>query len=149
MAVGTILKNSKRQAVIKFVGPGTYYANLSTMLHANVGGYTEQNLTAANAVASISDVITNVNGSGNIVRTVDGSAVVDTTYTFSAGQGDTSFSQGYGFVLNPNVAQYSNANIRVDFGSTTGTIILGINKGEGFNDLDLQNMQSHIRGNFT
>ena len=148
MAVGTILKNSKRQAVIKFVGPGTYYANLSTLLHANVGGYTEQNFTAANAIASITDIITDVNNTGNIVRTIDGSTVVDTTYTF-AGQSDTSFSQGYGFVLNPTLAQYANANIRVDFGSAVGTVIIGISKGEGFNDLDLQNMQSHIRGNFT
>ena len=148
MAVGTILKNSKRQAVIKFVGPGTYYANLSTLLHANVGGYTEQNLTVANAIASITDIITDVNNTGNIVRTIDGSAVVDTTYTF-AGQSDTSFSQGYGFVLNPTLAQYANANIRVDFGTTVGTVIIGISKGAGFNDLDLQNMESHIRGNFT
>ena len=149
MPAGTILKNSKRQAVVKFVGPGTHYANLSSLLHANVGGYTEQNLTNSNVIASITDIFTNVSGSGNIIRTVDGSAVVDTTYTFSAGQGDTSFSQEYGFVLNPTVAQFANANIRVDFGATTGTIILGISKGEGFNDLDLQNMQSHIRGNFT
>lgn len=149
MAVGTILKNSKRQAVIKFVGPGTYYANLSSLLHANVGGYTEQNLTVANALATITDIITDVSASGNIVRTIDGSAVVDTTYTFTAGQGDTSFSQGYGFVLNPTLAQYANANIRVDFGSAVGTVIIGISKGAGFNDLDLQNMENHIRGNYT
>jgi hypothetical protein len=149
MPAGIVLKNSKRQAVVKFVGPGTHYANLSSLLHANVGGYIEQNLTTANAVATISDIITNVNGSGNIVRTIDGSAVVDTTYAFSSGQGDTSYSQEHGFVLNPNVAQFSNANIRIDFGATTGTIILGITKGEGFNDLDLQTMESHIRGNFT
>ena len=93
MPAGIILKNSKRQAVVKFVGPGTHYANLSSLLHANVGGYTEQNLTNSNVIASITDIFTNVSGSGNIIRTVDGSAVVDTTYTFSAGQGDTSFSQ--------------------------------------------------------
>ena len=149
MPAGTILKNSKRQAVVKFVGPGTHYANLSSLLHANVGGFTEQNLTNANAIASISDIITNVDGSGNIVRTVNGSAVVDTTYTFSAGQDDTSFSQTHGFVLNPTVAQHANANIRVDFGATTGTVILCISKGEGFNDLDLQTMESFLRGNFT
>ena len=40
MPAGIILKNSKRQAVVKFVGPGTHYANLSSLLHANVGGYT-------------------------------------------------------------------------------------------------------------
>lgn len=149
MAVGTILKNSKRQAVIKFVGPGTYYANLSTLLHANVGGYTEQNLSVANATATITDIVTDVNGSGNVIRTLDGSASLETTYTFSAGQGAVSFSQGYGYVLNPTVAQNANANLRIDFGSTTGTVIIGISKGAGFNDLDLQNMESHIRGNFT
>ena len=149
MPAGTILKNSKRQAVVKFVGPGTHYANLSSLLHANVGGYIEQNLTVANTIATITDIITNVNGSGNIVRTVDGSAVVDTTYAFNAGQDDTSFSQTHGFVLNPTLAQFANANIRIDFGNTLGTVILGISKGEGFNDLDLQNMESHIRGNFT
>ena len=149
MAVGTILKNSKRQAVVKFVGPGTHYANLSSLLHANVGGYTEQNLTNANVIAAITDIITDVSGSGNVIRTVDGSTSLETTYTFSAGQGSTSFTQGYGFVLNPTVAQNANANIRVDFGSTTGTVIIGISKGAGFNDLDLQTMESHTRGNYT
>ena len=149
MPAGIVLKNSKRQAVVKFVGPGTHYANLSSLLHANVGGYIEQNISNANVIAAITDIYTDVSGTGNIVRTLDGSAVLDTTYTFSAGQGAASFSQGYGFVLNPTVAQNANANIRIDFGSTTGTVIIGISKGAGFNDLDLQTMESHIRGNYT
>jgi len=149
MPAGIVLKNSKRQAVVKFVGPGTHYANLHSLLHANVGGYIEQNLTNANVIASITDIYTDVSGSGNVVRTVDGSTVLETTYAFSAGQGAASFSQGYGYVLNPTLAQNANANIRIDFGSTLGTVIIGISKGAGFNDLDLQTMESHIRGNYT
>ena len=149
MPAGIVLKNSKRQAVVKFVGPGTHYANLSSLLHANVGGYIEQNISNANVIAAITDIYTDVSGSGNVVRTVDGSTVLETTYAFSAGQGAASFSQGYGYVLNPTLAQNANANIRIDFGSTLGTVIIGISKGAGFNDLDLQTMESHIRGNYT
>jgi hypothetical protein len=145
MATGTILKNTRRQAVVKFVGPGTAYANLSSLLHLDIDGNVDQTLSVANTIASIADIITDVSAAGNIVRTVDGSAVVDTTYTFTQGQGAVSFSQGYGYVLNPTVAQYSNANIRVDFGSAVGTVIIGITKGVGFNDPDRQRLEPFQR----
>ena len=157
MAEAIILKNSKRQAVVQFNGPGSVYANLHSLLHANVGGYTEQTFTNSNAIATITFINATTSGSGNVIRTVDGVATVafiptsgnNITYSFTAGQSDASFSQNYGFVLNPTTQLGSNANVRVDFGTSTGTVIIGMSKGAGFNDLDLQNMQSHIRGNFT
>ena len=76
MAEAIILKNSKRQAVVQFNGPGSVYANLHSLLHANVGGYTEQTFTNSNAIATITFINATTSGSGNVIRTVDGVATV-------------------------------------------------------------------------
>lgn len=133
MAEATVVKKTRRQAVVAAVGTGTFHANLTSLLYANVTGEIDQTFSEANAICSITDVIFSVTGTTSVTRN-------GTTYiNLTAGQESYKLSQEHGFVLNPNVGLDSNANIQINFGAATGTVMLGLAKSEGFNDLDLQN----------
>lgn len=137
MAEVTILKNTRRQAVVSAVGTGTFFCNLTSILstvraNSAANGEVLQTFDEPNAVCSITDVAFSINNNVTVSRG-------GTNYlTLTAGQADFEFSQKYGYVLNPDVTQHSNANIRIDFGASTGTVILGLSKGPGFNEPDLQ-----------
>lgn len=142
MAEVTILKKTNRQAVVLATGTGTFFCNLTSLLRQNYAnsntlvGLVDQTFDSANAVCSITDVTFCVDGNTSIVRN-------GTTYlTLSAGQSDFGFARDYGYVINPSVDQDSNANISINFGSNTGTVILGLSKSVGFNEPDLQQLQS-------
>ena len=139
MAEVTVLKNSRRQAVVSAVGTGTFHCNLSQLLYSNTDGQIDQTLSVANAVLSISDIVFNTQGVTTIKR--NGSNV----WILSAGEGDYSFTEDYGFVLNPNTSQFSNANVTINFENSYGSVILGFSKGPGFNDRDLQLLPEHRR----
>ena len=66
----TIVKNSRRQAVVTAVGTGTFYCNLSSLLYSNISGIVDQTLDVANAVLSISDIVYNTQGVTTIQRNV-------------------------------------------------------------------------------
>lgn len=142
MAEVTVLKKSRRQAVVLATGTGTFHCNLTSLLttekaNSAPNGTVLQTINIPTAIASINDVVFSVDGNTTVTRN-------GTTYlTLTAGQTDFSFSQRYGFVLNPNTAQNSNANIQINFGSSNGTVILCINKGEGFSEPDLQLLEQH------
>lgn len=144
MAEVTVLKKSRRQAVVLATGTGTFHCNLTSLLtlekaNSNTNGVVTQTISIPTAVASINDVVFTVDGNTTVTRN-------NITYlTLTAGQTDFSFAQRYGFVLNPNVSQDSNANIQINFGSNTGTVILCITKGEGFSEPDLQLLQDYQR----
>lgn len=145
MAEVTILKKTNRQAVVLATGPGTYYCNLTSLLRQNYAnsnttvGLVDQTFDAATAVCSITDITFCLDGNATVVRN-------GTTYLkLAAGQSDFGFSKDYGYVINPNVEQDSNANIVINFGSNTGTIILGLSKSTGFNEPDLQLLQDYQR----
>ena len=98
MAEVTILKNSRRQAVVSAVGTGTFWCNLSSLLYSNANGQIDQVLSVANAELTISDIIYNTQGVTTIKR--NGSNV----WILTAGEGDLSLTKDYGFVLNPTTA---------------------------------------------
>lgn len=143
MAEATILKKTRRQAVVKAVGTGSFYANLTSLLHnsSNTTGHivVDQYFSEANAECTINDIIYSVDGNADIVRV--GNGINNTVLTVTTGQQDLSFSQYYGFTLNEN----ANANIRIDFGASNGSIILCLTKGAGFNDPNLQILEDYQR----
>lgn len=133
MPAVTVLKNTRRQAVVRAIGPGTHWANLSSLLFSNANGAVDQTLSVPDAVCTINDIIFTVSGTTTIQRN---SANV---YVLTAGQEHVSFSQLHGFTINDS----ANANISINFGTSEGTVVLCLTKGAGFNDPDLQNLQDY------
>ena len=130
----TILKNTKRQAVVKLVGTGQAtvdiyelkYVGANAMLHS-------QSVSPANVHLTITDLYYDCSAAGNIVRN---SNVI---WAINPGVGSFNFSQDIGVALD----QDANANVVVNL-STTGansSVLIGFTKGTGYNDPDLQNLQ--------
>ena len=150
MTAATILKNTRRQAVVKAVSPGNsggiVHCNLISLVstvNSNSTTTTTQTISGASEL-TITDVLFSVSANTTITRSasfVDGgnSSVI---LTLTAGQHSFNFSQGYGFVLN----ERANANIQINFGpGANGTVILSLTKGPGFNEPNLQNLQDFQR----
>lgn len=141
----TILKNTRRQAVVKFLGsgsnsitlPNVRYANASPVLYPGtyVSGTIDQVLDQPNAVLTINDIVYSVAGDVNISRNST------TIITLTEGQDSFSLSQYFGAVL----GEKANDNITVDFGSSNGFVILSLTKGDGFIDPDRQNLEGYQR----
>ncbi len=142
MAEVTLLKNTRRQAVIAAVGTGTFHSNLSSLLatvRSNSTTTTTQTLSVPTAECTITDVTFSVDGNTTITRNGN------TYLILTEGQAEFGFSSKFGYVLNPNVALDSNANIQINFGANTGSVFVTLTKGPGFNDPDLQNLQDFQR----
>lgn len=137
----TILKNTKRQAVVKlvgtgqatvdiyelkYVGPNTIATGASTMLH-------EQTVVPANVVLTITDLYYDCSAHGNITR--NGNVI----WTMNPGTGTFNFTQEIGVALD----QDANANVVVNLSTTSAnsSVLIGFTKGAGYNDPDLQNLQ--------
>lgn len=141
MAEAVVLKKTRRQAVIKAVGTGTFHANLTSLLvdvkaNSNVlVGVVKQTFNQPIAECTITDILFSVDGNATVTR--GGTTIL----TLTDGQQDFEFSQKHGFVLN----EQANANIQINFGSSNGTVILGLTKGPGFEEPDLQNLQDFQR----
>ncbi len=150
MTAATILKNTRRQAVVKAVSPGSaggiVHCNLISLVstvNSNSTTTTTQTISGASEL-TISDVLFSVSGNTTITRSASfadgGSPAVILTLT--EGQHSFQFSQGYGFVLN----ERANANIQINFGpGANGSVILCLTKGPGFDEPNLQNLQDFQR----
>jgi len=139
MTAATILKKTRRQAVIKAIGPGTVQANLISLLvdvraNSDANGIVTQTLTDA-AECTITDVLFSVDGETTITR--DGTVIL----TLTDGQHTFDLSTRHGFVLD----EKSNANIQINFGTSNGSVILVLTKGPGFDEPNLQNLQDYQR----
>lgn len=141
----TILKNTKRQAVVKlvgtgqatvdiyelkYIGPNTIATGSSSMLHS-------QTVDAANVVLTITDLFYDCSTTANITRN---SNVI---WAMSAGTAAYNFAQTIGVALD----QDANANVVVNLSSTgaNSSVIIGFTKGAGYNEPDLQNLQDFQR----
>ena len=141
----TILKNTRRQAVVKFLGtgsntitlPNVRYANASPVLYPGtyVAGTIDQVLDQPNSSVTINDIVYSVSGNVDISR--EGTTII----TLTEGQDSFSLSQYFGAVL----AEKANANITANFGASNGFVILSLTKGDGFNDPDRQNLEAYQR----
>ena len=150
MTAAIILKNSRRQAVVKAVSPGPsggiIHCNLISLVstvNSNATTNTTQTISGSSEL-TISDILFSISGNTNITRSgsfLDG-ANFSPVLTLTTGQHSFNFSQGYGFVLN----ERANANIQINFGpGANGSVILCLTKGPGFNEPDLQNLQDFQR----
>lgn len=138
MPAVTILKNTRRQAIVKAVGPGSHFANLSALLYSNINGAVDQTLDLANANCRITDVVFSV--TNNVVIDRAGTSVLILTQ----GQGEIPLSQYYGATIDP-VNTTANSNIKIDFGTANGTVIMSLTKAEGFNDPNRQLLEGRER----
>ena len=142
MAEVTILKNTPRQAIVRAIGNGSFFCNLSSLLstvkaNSNVQyGSVLQTLDLPNASATITDIIYSVAGGTPLIQRGNGLSNAN-VFHIAGGDGDLRFSQEYGFVL----SESANANIVINFNSAIGTIILGISKSAGFNEPNLQTLE--------
>lgn len=139
MAVSkTILKNTKRQAVVKLVGSGS--ANVSIYEVAYVGANTQltgssirlhdQSVTPANVQLTITDLFYDCASAGNITR--NGNVV----WYLNPGTGTFNFTQEIGAALDES----ANANVVINLGADS-SLLIGFTKGTGYNDIDIQNFQ--------
>lgn len=139
MAEVTILKKTPRQAVVQAVGVGDFWCNLSSLLstvraNSAVNGAVLQTLDI-NAECPITDIIYSTGGPAYIKRNGANVFIIG-----SAADGDIGFSEKTGFTLN----QTANSNILISL-SAASTVILGLTKGPGFNEPDLQTLQDYQR----
>lgn len=140
--IKTILKNTKRQAVVKLVGSGEATVNIYEL--AYVGANTlatgssirlhDQSVTPANVQLTITDLFYDCGTAGNIAR--NGNVI----WTLSAGHGTFNFTQDIGVALDES----ANANVIVNLGSES-SLVIGFTKGTGYNDIDIQNFQDFQR----
>ena len=133
MAEVTILKKTPRQAVVVAVGTGTFFCNLSSLLSTVVANSTHsvtQTLNIPTAECTITDLAYSVGGQALIQR--NGGNV----FIIGGGDGEFNLTEKIGAPLN----QSANANIVITL-SAAGSVILGLTKGPGFTEPDLQLLQ--------
>lgn len=142
----SILKNTRRQAVVKFVGAGSNSITLANILYSNAtiantmpgiadANTIDQTLVVNDAVCTINDVIYSVTGETRIVR--NGQPII----YLAAGQDSFSLSQYHGATF----SEFANTSITVETGSANGTVILCLTKGQGFDDPDRQTLEAYER----
>lgn len=124
MATATILKKTRQQAVVKTTGTGL--ANIS--IHDVK--YTDQTVDAANVKLNISHLYFCVTGTTTVTR--NGNVVITLT-----GEDNWNFAQETGFVLNDD----NSANVSVNYGANTGTVIVTFTKEAGYIDPEQQSLQ--------
>lgn len=128
-----ILKKTRRQAAVKIVGTGLANVTYTDVKYAD---QTITNTTSGNLIWTISDIaydvgaVANITRNGNIVFTTGG-----------ASNGEFNLTEKMGVVLD----EQANANVQVNMGSVTGTMIIQFTKGTGFDDPDRQNLQPKDR----
>ncbi len=126
MATKNIYKITRQQSVVGAIGSGNTTISIYEL------AYSDQTVDAANVKVNITHAyFTLLNGAANVIR--NGNVVLALT----EGQESWRFSEEVGFNINKDV----NANIFIDFGTTYGTIILGLTKEAGYIDPDRQNLQ--------
>jgi len=140
MAEVTILKKTPRQAIVSAVGTGTFFCNLSSLLssvkaNSAPNGLTLQTLDVPNVELTITDIIYSTGGQALIQRNGSNVFIIG-----GAGDGDIGFTEKTGFSLN----QSANANISITL-SAASTVILGLTKGPGFNEPDIQRLENGFR----
>lgn len=123
MANAYILKNTRRQAAVKITGTGTANVNLWDV------AYSDQTVTPANVILAITDVYYDVGNAASINRNAN------VVLSVNAGTQMCAFSQTFGVALD----EQANANVLVNLGAASGTMIIQFSKTAGYNDPNRQN----------
>ena len=127
-----VLKNTRRQAAVKITGTGQANVFLANILYP---GQYANNQTQGNVLWPITDIAYDVGNAGSINRN---SNII---FAMNAGQNYIGFTKDIGVSLIDD----ANANVNVNLGAASGTVILQFSKESGFVDPDRQNLEPKDR----
>jgi hypothetical protein len=127
-----VLKNTRRQAAVKITGTGQANIYLANILYP---GQYANNQTQGNVLWPITDIAYDVGNAGSINRN---SNII---FAMNAGQNYIGFTKDIGVSLIDD----ANANVNVNLGAASGTVILQFSKESGFVDPDRQNLEPKDR----
>jgi hypothetical protein len=127
-----VLKNTRRQAAVKITGTGQANIYLANILYP---GQYANNQTQGNVLWPITDIAYDVGNAGSINR--NGNII----FAMNAGQNYIGFTKDIGVSLIDD----ANANVNVNLGAASGTVILQFSKESGFVDPDRQNLEPKDR----
>jgi hypothetical protein len=127
-----VLKNTRRQAAVKITGTGQANIFLANILYP---GQYANNQTQGNVLWPITDIAYDVGNAASVNR--QGNIV----FAMNAGQNFIGFTKDIGVSLIDD----ANANVNVNLGAASGTVILQFSKEAGFVDPDRQNLEPKDR----
>jgi hypothetical protein len=127
-----VLKNTRRQVAVKITGTGQANIYLANILYP---GQYANNQTQGNVLWPITDIAYDVGNAASINR--NGNIV----FAMNAGQNYIGFTKDIGVSLIDD----ANANVNVNLGAASGTVILQFSKEAGFVDPDRQNLEPKDR----
>jgi len=127
-----VLKNTRRQAAVKITGTGQANVFLANILYP---GQYANNQTQGNVLWPITDIAYDVGNAASVNR--QGNIV----FAMNAGQNYVGFTKDIGASLIDD----ANANVNVNLGAASGTVILQFSKESGFVDTDRQNLEPKDR----
>ncbi|MFZ9610676.1 MAG: hypothetical protein ACO294_08220 [Methylococcales bacterium] len=132
MANVYVLKNTRRQAVVKITGTGQANVYLANILYP---GQYANNQSQGNVLWPISDLVYDVGNAASINR--NGNVI----FAMNAGQNYIGFTKDIGTSLLDD----ANANVNVNLGAASGTVIIQFSKESGFVDPDRQLLEPKDR----
>jgi len=127
-----VLKNTRRQAAVKITGTGQANVFLANILYP---GQYANNQTQGNVLWPITDIAYDVGNAASVNR--QGNIV----FAMNTGQNYIGFTKDIGVSLIDD----ANANVNVNLGAASGTVILQFSKESGFVDPDRQNLEPKDR----
>ncbi|NCZ70602.1 MAG: hypothetical protein EBY80_10630 [Actinobacteria bacterium] len=126
-----ILKKVRQQAVVQYVGSGSTTIDLASLALA------DETFDRANSKVTLAHVYFHFATAGTIAR-----ASGNTILEFAAGAMDNwDFAGQGGFVLN----QDANANVVINMGASSGTVILTLHKSAGFTAPNNQTLPDYLK----
>ena len=141
-----ILMLQKRNAVIHCMSSqaasGNVFANIfgspSNLIHKAANLDATQTFDSSKDGIAIKDVVYSIDGDVTIER-----------YTSDANRANVLLlTQGQGHLQFPAEIPLQSGNLLVHFGSTEGTVTLGVSKGDAFVDPNTQRLEARDRGPF-
>ena len=127
-----VLKNTRRQAAVKITGTGQANVFLANILYP---GQFANNQSQGNVLWPITDIAYDVGNAASVNR--NGNIII----AMNVGQNYIGFTKDMGVSLIDD----ANANVNVNMGAASGTVILQFSKESGFVDPDRQILQQPDR----
>ena len=127
-----VLKNTRRQAAVKITGTGQANVFLANILYP---GQYANNQSAGNVLWPITDIAYDVGNAASVNR--NSNIII----AMNVGQNYIGFTKDMGVSLIDD----ANANVNVNLGAASGTVILQFSKESGFVDPDRQILEDRNR----
>ena len=127
-----VLKNTRRQAAVKITGTGQANVFLANILYP---GQFANNQSQGNVLWPITDITYDVGNAASVNR--NSNIII----AMNVGQNYIGFTKDMGVSLIDD----ANANVNVNLGAASGTVILQFSKESGFVDPDRQILEDRNR----